>query len=63
MIVETPCNRFYKVRDAGAGLDHVWLGVELKRVRLAGRDAGFLPKGKPETLVRKAGARIVGEAR
>ena len=56
MIIETSCNRFYKVRETGdADLAHVWLGVEQKRVR-----GSFVPKKNAvEVLVRKAATRIV----
>jgi hypothetical protein len=54
-IIETLCNRTYRVRDAGPGLEHAWLGVEVKRTKL-----GFVPKKNArETLVRKVAARVV----
>jgi hypothetical protein len=52
MIIETSN---YQVREAGAGLQHVWLGVEVKRVK-----GGFAPKAKArEVLVRKEASHIV----
>ena len=57
-IIETSDNRFFQVADAGAGLDHVWIGVEVKRVK-----GVWAPKAKArEQLVRKAATRIVEAA-
>lgn len=55
-VVETLANQFFQVRDAGtADLDHVFLGVEVKRVK-----GGFAPKAKArEIAVRKLGTRVV----
>ena len=54
-IIETLAGQFFQVRDAGAGLDHVWLGIEVKRVK-----GGFAAKAKArEILVRKAGTRVI----
>lgn len=54
--IETLAGQFYRVRDTDkAELDHVWLGVEVKRVR-----GGFADKAKArEILVRKLGTRAV----
>lgn len=59
MIVETSSNQLFQVRPAGGGIDHAWLGIEVKRV--GPRDAyEFTPKKNArETLVRKAGCRVV----
>ena len=59
MIIETTANQFFRVRETGsANLDHVWHGVEVKRVR-----GTFVDKAKArETLVRKVGARVVQPA-
>lgn len=55
MIIQTTCSRLFQVSPAGPGLDHVWTGVEVRRVK-----GGFAPKAKAKpTLVRKAGARPV----
>ena len=54
-IVETTCNRLFRVRDAGPGLDHVWLGTELNR------RTGEPKKGAREVPVRRAGCRVVRE--
>lgn len=59
MIIQTTCGRFYQVRDAGPGLEHVWLGQEMKPVKRGKLDCGFLPKGKAEILVRRAAANVV----
>jgi hypothetical protein len=58
MIVEDTQNRFFLVRDTGdANLAHVWFGIEVKRAK-----GGFAPKKNArETLVRRAGCRIVVE--
>lgn len=54
-IIETSANQLFQVRDAGPGLDHVFLGVEVKRVR-----GGFAPKAKArEICVRRACTRVV----
>ena len=57
-IIETSCNHFYRVRETGdARLDHVWFGVEVKKVR-----GEWVSKAKArERLVRKAASRIVAE--
>ena len=59
MIVETSSNHLCNVRETGcADLAHVWIGVEVKRVKGA-----FVPKAKARpTLVRKEASRIVAEA-
>ena len=56
MIIETSANQFYQVRETGdANLAHVWLGIEVKRVR-----GEFVPKAKArQTLVRKEASRII----
>jgi hypothetical protein len=56
MIIETSDNRLYSVRETGdPDLAHVWIGVEVKKVRGA-----YVPKAKARTeLVRKAATRIV----
>ncbi|MGA0594946.1 hypothetical protein [Enterovirga sp. CN4-39] len=55
MIVETTANQLFRVRSAGAGLDHVWVGTQVKRSA-----RGFVPKAKArDILVRKVGCRIV----
>lgn len=57
MIVETSENRLFRVRDAGADLPHVWLGIPVKKVRGA-----YEPKaGAREQMVRKLGCRVVAE--
>ena len=54
-VVETLANQLFQVRDAGPGLDHVFLGVEVKRSK-----GGFVPKAKArEIAVRKLGTRLV----
>ncbi|MGV7034886.1 hypothetical protein [Methylobacterium symbioticum] len=55
-VVETLANQFFQVRDAGRPeLDHVFLGVEVKRSKGA-----FVPKAKArEIAVRKLGTRVV----
>lgn len=55
-IVETLAGQFFRVRETGdPRADHVWLGVEVKRVR-----GGFADKAKArEILVRKLGCRAV----
>jgi hypothetical protein len=55
MIVETTSNQLYKVEPA-EGIDHAWLGVEVKRVR----GGGYAPKAKAQPiLVRKAGSKVI----
>ncbi len=56
-IIETTCNHLYRVTDAGPRLEHLYLGIEVKRVR-----GGFADKAKakPE-LVRRAACRVVAE--
>ncbi len=57
-VVETSDNRFFRVTDAGADLDHVWIGLEVKRIK-----DGWAPKSKArEQLVRKAASRLVEAA-
>jgi hypothetical protein len=41
MIVETTCNHLYDVRPAD-GLDHVWIGTEVKRAK----GGGYVPKAR-----------------
>lgn len=54
-IVETSCNSLFRVVAAGDGLDHVWIGVAVKRVA-----GGYADKAKAKPhLVRKAGSRVV----
>ncbi|MGD0106321.1 MAG: hypothetical protein ABSC06_20110 [Rhodopila sp.] len=56
MIIETSGNQLYRVKETGdADLAHVWLGIEVKKVRGA-----YVPKARArKTLVRKAATRIV----
>ena len=55
MIVETTCNHLYDVRPAD-GLDHVWIGTEVKRAK----GGGYVPKARARpTLVRKEGSRVI----
>ena len=58
MIVETTCNHLYDVETAPtADLDHVWIGIEVKRVK-----GGYAPKAKARrTLVRKEGSRVIAQ--
>lgn len=54
MIVETSSNQFFRVAPAD-GIDHAWIGVEVKNVRGA-----WIEKAKArKQLVRKAATRIV----
>jgi hypothetical protein len=54
MIIETSSNQFFRVSDA-PGIDHAWLGVEVKRVK-----GGWEAKAKARPiLVRKAATRVV----
>ncbi|KQP81109.1 hypothetical protein ASF60_22325 [Methylobacterium sp. Leaf113] len=59
MIIETLANQFFRVRETGdPSAAHVWLGIEVKRVRGA-----YVPKAKArEILVRKLGTRMVEAA-
>ena len=59
MIVETTCNQLFDVQPAPtADLDHVWIGIEVKRVK----SGGYTPKAKARrTLVRKEGSRVIQE--
>lgn len=58
-IIETLAGQFFRVRETGSdGLDHVWYGVEVKRVRGAFVDK----KNAREILVRKIGTRQVAVA-
>ncbi len=54
-IIETTDNRLFRVRETGdADLQHVWVGIEVKRTR-----DGYVPRAKArEQLVRKAGSRV-----
>lgn len=57
MIVQDLAGQFWKVRNAGADLDHVWLGVAVKRA-----GGAFVPKAKArEILVRRFGCTLVRE--
>lgn len=59
MVIETSCNRFYRVTETGnPDLAHVWMGVEVKRVRGQFVDK----KNARQELVRKAATRIVEAA-
>jgi len=54
MTIETSSNQFFRVR-AAAGIEHAWIGIEVKRVKGA-----WIVKAKArEMLVRKAATRIV----
>ena len=54
MIIETSSNQFFDVKPAD-GIDHAWLGVEVKRVK-----GGYAPKAKARPiLVRKAGSKVI----
>lgn len=57
-VIETTCNQLFRIRETGRPeLAHVWHGVPVKRAR-----GGFADKvNAREILVRKAGARFVGE--
>ena len=62
MIIETSCNRFYRVTETQwPHLDHVWNGVEVKFDKKRGKwtdktnRAGY-PKS---SYVRKAASRVV----
>lgn len=56
MIIETSSNRFYRVTETGhPNLEHVWNGVEVKRVR-----GEWVDKKNARTeLVRKAATSVV----
>ncbi len=55
--MSSTATRLFAVRAAGAGLDHCYLGIEVKRTK-----AGFVPRAKArETLIRRAATRVVGE--
>jgi hypothetical protein len=57
MIVETSSNQLFDVKPAD-GIDHAWLGVEVKRVK----GGGYAPKAKARPiLVRKAGSRVIAQ--
>lgn len=57
-IIETTSNQFFSVTSAGPGLDHVWEGVEVKKVK-----GDWVPKAKARpTLVRKAATRLIAAA-
>ena len=52
MIVKTGDGSLYSVSNAGEGLEHVWLGVPVKRAA-----GGYVAKANASPrLVRKAGA-------
>lgn len=54
-IIETSSNQFFRVSPAGPGLDHVWNGIEVKKVR-----GEWVAKAKArQMLVRKAATRVV----
>jgi hypothetical protein len=62
MIIETSDNRYYSVREAGtADLAHVWLGIEVRYDRKAGRwfKRSNRRGGRPPQLIRKAACRVV----
>ena len=62
MIIETSANQFYRVTDAGPGLDHCWMGVPVKLAKgewVLTAKAAKKPQGKSGELVRKAGCRVV----
>lgn len=53
MIIETSCNRFYRVWETNQdGLEHVWYGTEVKRTKNAGFVTKRVNPGRFE-LVRK----------
>ena len=56
MIIETSCNRFYRVWETNdADLAHIWFGVPVKRVKGEWIDRGSV---RPSP-VRKAATRVV----
>ena len=63
MIVETTDNRFFRVRETGdPDLTHTWLGVEVSRApskSVTFPEPLYLAKTTRETLVRKAGCRVI----
>jgi hypothetical protein len=63
MIIETSCNRFYRVVETGnPNLAHVWFGVQVKRSKgewiMTAASVKQYKNGRPE-LVRKAATRVV----
>jgi hypothetical protein len=59
MIVETSSNQLFDVKPAD-GIDHAWLGVEVKRVK----GGGYVPKADARPmLVRKAGSKVISRRR
>jgi len=58
-IIETTCNRLFRVTDAGSpDLAHLYLGIEVKKVRGA-----YVPKARArQELFRREGCRVVAEA-
>ena len=55
MIVIDNNGQYFRVTDAGPGLDHVFLGVPVKRVR-----GGFADKaGARARLIRRLGCTVV----
>ena len=60
LIVETGAGQLFSVREnVDAGLDHVWVGIAVKRV-----NGAYLPKAKARPiLIRKIGCRVIGTAR
>jgi hypothetical protein len=63
MIIETSDNRFYRVTETGQqGLEHVWLGTQVKRTAAGWAVPTAVLKRKPhrqQELVRKAASKIV----
>jgi hypothetical protein len=63
VIIETSDNRFYRVTETNqAGLDHVWLGTQVKRTAKGWAVPAAVLKRKPhrqQELVRKAATRVV----
>ena len=56
MIIETSCNRFYRVEETNMlGLEHVWYGVKVKHAKGEWIDRA----GARRELVRKAASRVV----
>lgn len=63
MIIETTDNRFFDVWETrAAGLDHVWYGYEMKRIKdgfiLTARGLKEAKRCRPQ-LVRKEASRVV----
>lgn len=63
-IIQDGAGSFWAVADAGANLDHVWLGLPVKRCGLAlGAGGTYQAKARAKPrLIRRAGTSLIRHA-